>query len=344
MRFVAVLGMASVAACAGDGGPTAPTTRDVVRGGNTVVSPNEYMASVGCIRRTSLPDSGGVIVIPGADTVPVWFLCGSPGSAPVRAALKEYRAALRSGLGGAFSQNGHIEWVARWREWCRPTGGEQYGDIWVLGPDDFLYDCQWLATWVPTWVPGDPWPTPEEGGGGGGEPPDTTPPPPIDSTAIYAEWVAAETDDTQGYEGLWVLTDIETNAFNCRTQPRKCPKPSAYVNSPAVISAAASMVAATKADGLERGAWLFRNTDGSIRVGEWHTGNIWGQIPTMASNLMPADAIGSIHSHPQNDPPSGNDGNVSRETGTYSTIATTNYLFLLDPQGTWIYKGARPIP
>jgi hypothetical protein len=328
--------------------PQAEGYRSVRTIGRSAVDPSSEMLAVGCTVSSAVASPTAVRILPRLGR-PDIFECAGVASDSVSAGIRRYLDATIAVDGDASLMAG--TWTFESREYCYATGGWWQSDgTFYLPEGERLEDCFWMDTM--TFVPNDfsgEWPRiPIPPGGGGGpiaNPGTTTPPvtPVTDSATMEAEYLAAETDDTGLSEGVWQLTDLENLQFSCRDPARKCPRPSLYRTSPAVISAAAGMVAATAADGLERGAWLFRNADGTIRVGPWHTGNIWGTIPTLAGNLMPPDAIGMIHSHPQEDPPSGPDAGLALETGTYVTIVTTKQLFLLDPHGKWVYTGARPI-
>jgi len=111
------------------------------------------------------------------------------------------------------------------------------------------------------------------------------------------------------------------------------PKPSEILFSPAVAAAATELMALTAQTGLEYGAFLYLNADGTILVGPTIVGTAT-TMPGLNSRLHPDNAIGSIHSHPVDLPPSPDDGAVATATRTFVTVATASHLYLAGPSWT----------
>lgn len=93
----------------------------------------------------------------------------------------------------------------------------------------------------------------------------------------------------------------------------------------------------SEADGRERGAYLFRNRDGTIRVGEIKVGE--ERAGTVDLGPAPEDAIGEIHTHPNvtypsgfilpGGPPSGNDANRVANFHHYSVVVTKEKVYVI---------------
>ena len=124
----------------------------------------------------------------------------------------------------------------------------------------------------------------------------------------------------------WIADEYST--FDCRVIV--CPSPSAILVDANVQTASAVLQRASIKDGLEHGAFLFLRADGTIRVGEIFTGSAT-RMPQLAR--APSDAIGSIHSHPLNVPPSGSDGINAYYNNIYVTVVTVGWMYLIDPNG-----------
>jgi len=54
------------------------------------------------------------------------------------------------------------------------------------------------------------------------------------------------------------------------------------------------------------------------------------------------DAIGSLHTHPPADGPSGDDATNGIDNHYYIVVATVSYLYIVNLDGTALYKMPRP--
>jgi hypothetical protein len=146
------------------------------------------------------------------------------------------------------------------------------------------------------------------------------------------------TDNTGAPDGpgAWPV-DTDEPVFDC--QQVKCPDPRTIIQSSSVINAAQTMINGTHNDGKERGAFLFLNADGTIRVGEVYVGTA-SNVPQLAT--APANAIGSIHTHPNANPPSDYDATNAIDNHIFIVVATVSYLYIVDTAGNAAYKMRRP--
>jgi hypothetical protein len=126
--------------------------------------------------------------------------------------------------------------------------------------------------------------------------------------------------------------------IDCRLT--KCPTPQEILFSSAVQAAAAALMANTVRDKVEWGAFLFRNADGSIRVGDYIQGTATS-VPGLASNLTPSNAVGSLHTHTDLNGPSGRDALLATTTNTNVTVATAAWLYVIKSNGDACCKLAR---
>ena len=103
------------------------------------------------------------------------------------------------------------------------------------------------------------------------------------------------------------------------------------------MNVANQLYEASAADGRERGAYLFRNEDGTVRVGEIQTGEPRsGQVDL---GQAPKDAIGEIHTHPDvtypsgfvlpGGPPSGNDASRVANFYHYSVVVGKDKVYVI---------------
>ncbi len=89
----------------------------------------------------------------------------------------------------------------------------------------------------------------------------------------------AAIDDT-GLPVWSYVDDLSVPSFNCKIVV--CPDPAKIITDPGVLAAAASFVTATRSDSLqrERGAFVFMNANGTLRVGPTIVG-VAGEMPNM---------------------------------------------------------------
>lgn len=105
-----------------------------------------------------------------------------------------------------------------------------------------------------------------------------------------------------------------------------------------VRAAAGVMMQATNQDGKERGAWLYLNMDGTIRVGLIGVGTS-NQGPAFLAGPVPRNAIGQIHTHPGGDAqPGPGDFQWARDHNAYATVATQTYLYVIPPDWSAYYR------
>lgn len=146
------------------------------------------------------------------------------------------------------------------------------------------------------------------------------------------------------------FADIEDEDQRTNCVPEtKCPGSKAIITSPVVRSAAADLFNNANRDHLEWGAYIYKNADGTIRVGPY----IQGQLTTVSqlAGTPPSDAIGWIHAHwgaaGQNGP-SGcygggptnylycGDYKHARDLGIYAVVSTYKYLYMVTPTGSLV--------
>ena len=91
---------------------------------------------------------------------------------------------------------------------------------------------------------------------------------------------------------------------DCRLKGVNCPRnASLFVRNNALMAAADRMYQESAGDSRERGAYLFRNKDGTVRVGDIKVGD--PRSGRVELGTAPPDAIGEIHTHPDVRYPSG---------------------------------------
>jgi len=74
----------------------------------------------------------------------------------------------------------------------------------------------------------------------------------------------------------------------------KCPSIDVIAADTTVARVGTELLAASQADGRERGGFVFNGPNGTIRVGE----TIVGEVGRVNFGKAPGDAIGTIHTHP----------------------------------------------
>lgn len=108
----------------------------------------------------------------------------------------------------------------------------------------------------------------------------------------------ANTPDYSGLPDVEIPDGSPEPEFDC-TPVTKCPTPTEIVTSPAVLAAATSLMALSLAEKVEYGAFVYKNSDGTLRVGSPIKGDT-NSVPAM-SPPIPSDAVGSIHTHWKDD-------------------------------------------
>lgn len=218
-RVVAALGTVFMAACAGDGGPTEPQVRDVVRGGDVGVTATSMMAAIGCSLNEGEADSSTVGVLFSPTVMKTYRCPGVPRDSILKTS-DAIRALVRSGSVWASAQsepgeggNGSGFWVYSYAE-CRVVYSEQVG-IYLVQDGSGLptivkrvtrrAECDWVEHYIWNGPSGSNWndfPLPGEPGGGPPyTPPDTTPVPPPDTTEVDESSPFPVTVQQDAYDG-----------------------------------------------------------------------------------------------------------------------------------------------
>ena len=326
--LLGVLGSLALAACAQDRLPTAPQGWEFVpgHGSSAVISPNSYMEAVGCVPNTGPRDSTTIVfkLIGGGAAR---FDCPGGWTDSVRAGIHAYRDAVFAATGAMTSGGGgddgyvfvHIFYQ------CEQVNHYQYAP--AMGEYVWIYtnleNCEVTEVWV-------------EGAYSGGGPMGSWGPggtaPPQDSTSYQ------DMEDDIGIPDLGVTIQDVDPLIDCKHV--KCPKVSVLLNSPAVEQAIQSLMNMSHADSLEHGAWLYMNSDGTVRVGPFITGTM-DELPSMDKDHVPPTAIGSLHVHAWDDfGPSNPDFNLAVLGHAYVVVGAPHYLWVVSESGGW-FKQAR---
>jgi hypothetical protein len=114
-----------------------------------------------------------------------------------------------------------------------------------------------------------------------------------------------------------------------------CPHISVFRSDANFVKFATDLFNASQADGRERGAYLFNGPNGTIRVGEV----IVGEIGYVYMGNPPPDAIGKIHTHPDQrvssdftlpgGPLNGHDIQSVRNADIYGIVVNRRYIYLV---------------
>jgi len=118
----------------------------------------------------------------------------------------------------------------------------------------------------------------------------------------------------------------------------------------AVYSAGMSMLEASQKDRRERMAYLFNGPNGSIRVGQVYVGEVGGVTIGTHAPAPPDDAIGSIHTHPDETKgpnpipggtPSGDDLDFSASYNIHGVVESVPYRYFVRASDQSLAKQAR---
>ena len=160
---------------------------------------------------------------------------------------------------------------------------------------------------------------------------------------------------------IYSLPDESLMDFDCRKV--QCPSGLAIVNAPAVVDATKDMIRQMQDDPqhIERGAWIFMDSerriavgvvdpDGTVRPGRMYVGTndcLYGpscvkQLYPEPDNLQPGwYIIGTLHTHPYESGPSGNDQVNAIYNHDYAIVATSKNIYESSATGVPLYQCPR---